>query len=588
MCIRDRCTATESVTLIDPGLPEVVVDVLVNETCEEANGSLSFAALGGEAPYQFDIGNGFNSVMDFTELRAGDYSITVMDNNGCTNSVVGVIFNVGLPTISAFTYQIGGGTVDFINLSSNGDTYFWDFDDGNTSSLETPVNLYSENGDYNVCLTSTNTCGSNTYCELVSIVLPLSDVSISGNVATVDEVNIAGVTVFCTDEDAIETLANGEYTFAGLPNGGTYTVEPHKDINYLNGVNVFDLFMIQQHILLENELTSPYEIIAADVTDDGVINVVDLFYIQQLILLEINEFPEVESWRFIPKNHQFESHLEPLFTDYPESITYTDLMSDSVLQDFIGVKMGDISQNANPLLGPQLPIDLHPNFVVEDRSANKGEMITIDFRAENFDELAAYQFDLGFDENQLEIVDIIPRHLPHFNEGNFRLSTNHLRQVWYDEGQSSTGVSIDENNALFSIQFLVKNDFDQLSEQIWLDQNSVLSATAYNLLGIDYGMDLIFTEQTVAVENPLLDFSVRVIPNPFNVQTNIQFDLFESQKVNLFIYDVAGKLLHKQTRNFQSGQHYFSIQASDLGAAGIYFYEIRIDDHSTNGRMILQ
>ena len=55
----------------------------------------------------------------------------------------------------------------------------------------------------------------------------------------------------------------------------------------VGGVNVFDLFLIQQHMLLESVLTSPYEIIAGDVTDDGVINVLDLFYMQQLILLEI-------------------------------------------------------------------------------------------------------------------------------------------------------------------------------------------------------------------------------------------------------------------------------------------------------------
>ncbi len=582
------CTATENIILTDPGQPEVMVDILVNETCDEANGSISFVASGGEGPYQFDIGNGFGSVVSFSELRAGDYAITVMDNNACTNAVVGTILNIGMPTTAAFTYQINEGTVDFMNLSSNADTYAWSFDDGNSSSLETPVNLYAENGDYNVCLTTTNTCGEDTYCELLSIVLPLSNVFISGNVATEDEINIAGVSVSCTDKDDVETLSDGEFIFTDLANGGTYTIEPHKDINYLNGVNVFDLYLIQQHILLENELATPYEIIAADVNDDGTINVLDMFYVQQLILLEMDEFPEVESWRFIPKSHLFETKWEPLLTDYPEAMTYTGLMSDVVLQDFIGVKMGDVSQSANPLFGPQLSEDLYPNFIVEDRSATEGEIITVDFKVANFEELAAFQFDLGFDDHQLEIVEVIPNQFPNFTENNFTRSSNHLRQAWYDMQQLSTGISIPEKEILFSVQFLVKNDFDQLSEQIWLDENSALSAIAFKTDGMAYGMDLIFTEQTVAVKNSFLDFSVKVIPNPFNEVANIQFDLPAAQKVNLSIYDVAGKLLEQQTRDFQSGQQSFSIQAKDLGATGIYFYKIEINDQITNGRMILQ
>ncbi len=46
--------------------------------------------------------------------------------------------------------------VTFENLSQNGDTYLWDFGDGNTSAAENPVHTYDCPGDYEVTLTTTN------------------------------------------------------------------------------------------------------------------------------------------------------------------------------------------------------------------------------------------------------------------------------------------------------------------------------------------------------------------------------------------------------------------------------------------------
>jgi PKD repeat protein len=48
-------------------------------------------------------------------------------------------------------------------------SYFWDFGDGNTSSEPNGVHNYSENGSYDVCLTVTNECGENTFCQSIDI-----------------------------------------------------------------------------------------------------------------------------------------------------------------------------------------------------------------------------------------------------------------------------------------------------------------------------------------------------------------------------------------------------------------------------------
>lgn len=57
--------------------------------------------------------------------------------------------------------------VAFTNTSTDGDEYFWDFGDGNTSTDENPSHVYASNGAYEVMLISTNDCGSDTIMQTV-------------------------------------------------------------------------------------------------------------------------------------------------------------------------------------------------------------------------------------------------------------------------------------------------------------------------------------------------------------------------------------------------------------------------------------
>ena len=61
-----------------------------------------------------------------------------------------------------FTFEVEDNLVVFTNTSDNADTYFWDFGDMNNSNLQNPENLYANQGTYDVTLTVTNGCGSNS------------------------------------------------------------------------------------------------------------------------------------------------------------------------------------------------------------------------------------------------------------------------------------------------------------------------------------------------------------------------------------------------------------------------------------------
>ncbi|MEE1899154.1 PKD domain-containing protein [Flavobacterium rakeshii] len=47
----------------------------------------------------------------------------------------------------------------------------WNFGDENTSSDENPTHVYTQDNTYNVCVTVTNDCGSETYCDEIEAVL---------------------------------------------------------------------------------------------------------------------------------------------------------------------------------------------------------------------------------------------------------------------------------------------------------------------------------------------------------------------------------------------------------------------------------
>lgn len=69
-----------------------------------------------------------------------------------------------------FWFQVqSGGTVAFTDQSTGGggNTYLWDFGDGNTSASASPTHTYTSTGTFNACLTVTSVNGSDTCRQYV-------------------------------------------------------------------------------------------------------------------------------------------------------------------------------------------------------------------------------------------------------------------------------------------------------------------------------------------------------------------------------------------------------------------------------------
>jgi len=87
----------------------------------------------------------------------------------------GVMGDVTIQTnmfISAdFNWMENGSAVQFTNNSTNGTTYFWDFGDGTTSTEENPIHIFPGADIYDVMLTISNDCFTNTVTSEVDVLI---------------------------------------------------------------------------------------------------------------------------------------------------------------------------------------------------------------------------------------------------------------------------------------------------------------------------------------------------------------------------------------------------------------------------------
>ena len=134
---------------------------VVNATCYgDADGSIQVTPTNGTGPYTYDFGGGAQSGSTFSGLSAGGYSVTIVDNNGCTGTANGTVTEPTDMGASAATTDETTGNDGAINLTVTGGTapytYSWTGPNSFTSSTQDPNGLAG--GLYDVTITDANGC----------------------------------------------------------------------------------------------------------------------------------------------------------------------------------------------------------------------------------------------------------------------------------------------------------------------------------------------------------------------------------------------------------------------------------------------
>jgi len=117
-----------------------------------------------------------------TYFGAGTYSasLTVSNNNGVSTDEQTGIISVSEPPAPDFNFDIFENNVSFFNNTFEGDSYLWEFGDGQTSTAVDPIHTYLDDGFYQVTLTAFNQCGQMEFTTQIEIAtLPVADFDFS-------------------------------------------------------------------------------------------------------------------------------------------------------------------------------------------------------------------------------------------------------------------------------------------------------------------------------------------------------------------------------------------------------------------------
>ncbi len=176
--VTDENGCEEAATVyIDNSPNGLGLDITTVPTGCYTTGTIGILMQGGQAPYSVswngpDNGSATANAPNYmiTGLSAGTYNVQVVDANGCTGYAIVHLPGGPWGSLDAYyTVETDGLTAYFINQSSSGN-YSWSFGDGTSSNAANPVHNYAQSGTYDVCLTVSGPCGSDTYCTTVAVV----------------------------------------------------------------------------------------------------------------------------------------------------------------------------------------------------------------------------------------------------------------------------------------------------------------------------------------------------------------------------------------------------------------------------------
>lgn len=408
----------------------------------------------------------------------------------------------------------------------------------------------------------------------ICVEIPVSaDVYISGTIETEIGQPVRNVTVNTATTSAVKTDDTGIYQLEALTPNTDYELIPDKKNNILQRVSTLDLVIIMKHILDKERLDSPYKMLAADVNQDGRISSVDLVITRQLILNIRSTFPNDLSWLFVPKAYQFPENQRPNIQEVPRSITLLDADGRYINQDFIAVKMGNVSYDLTDGLNtetaqtrtspPTLPLNL------KNQSFEKGDLVKVPITTTNFSELSGYQLALTFNREILTFQQLIPSDQQTNLVVNTAQAENGLLPVlWYATDDATDRLATAKETPLFTITFTAQQA-GNLADLLQIDRQ-ILSVEAVIEGNMVTDIALNFASSTVA---PTAFQFTKIYPNPATQTAWLAIDNPTQQAAKIQVLNLHGQVLLEQITLLAEGQQTITLPVTNLGD-GVYYVAI--------------
>ena len=291
----------------------------------------------------------------YQEWGAGDYDVEfflMTDKNADTNPLVSAFHNTYNETFPAISKS--GGSLDAVQPYKNGSFGPW-------SGTPTFV-VIAPDGSVQYDVDGPN---DNATIEAIDAALAATGavkptieqpVQVSGQLqffegsSGVGNARVQVVDANGTIINEVTSNANGSYSLDILLSEVQpgWQLKVTKDGNATNGVSAIDLILTQKHLLFVDPFDSPLPKIAADANRSGTISSLDIVTLLKLLLGVTSNFPDGQSWIFIPADTDFGPPTQhpPVIPSY--SIPLQDILDGLRQPDFIGIKKGDVNGSSNP------------------------------------------------------------------------------------------------------------------------------------------------------------------------------------------------------------------------------------------------
>ena len=172
---------------------------------------------------------------------------------------------------------------------------------------------------------------------------------ISGTIQTVSNLPMANVEVLLSPDSTFNTYMStksdvfGNYSFEMDFNNDLYFLKARHDLDFLHGLEIDDLILIQKHLLGIKLFEKFHEYISSDLDRNGKLSVYDLVLLKKLLLGKLNSITGNTSWRIgVLKADTNESDL----SIFIETYKFHFVKNTNPRIDFLGIKIGDTNGNA--------------------------------------------------------------------------------------------------------------------------------------------------------------------------------------------------------------------------------------------------
>ena len=381
------------------------------------------------------------------------------------------------------------------------------------------------------------------------------------------------------------TASDGLYEFTNYIINTDYTIEPRIETStsvldgtgVLNGVDGRDQLSLLRHISGATVLTTARQAIAADVNRDGIINLIDGAQIFLLVGGAIPQFAGNKSWCFIPTDEfnllDFSTALQHA---YSTSKTYDPLDASKIDQDFIGVKVGDITNDVNPAnFGSNVALsrNLASAELILTPFVINNQTISIDLLANGFQGVSGFQFSINWDTTKFsftEINNFSP--LVDNLEGSYflnRVTDGALTCVWVND----PAINLDSQTVLTTFSFDVIGEIGETDSIRITGSPTKLLVFDTDLNDIEVTVTHSFLEVISAANDLSKNYKLEVAPNPSNGLFKWNFDDKLVEPLELIIYDSFGRQIKSESLS-RSSYHSGTLDLSNY-APSVYWFSVK-------------